>query len=180
MPKLEEADITAGHNIKKLLELVTSVKRLSLHTINIGREALTAVYGEDIVFNQLEHLKFCIYDDVYWSKLLYRLLIASPKLRNLEFNEQLSNDGADTLVCWKRLTSVPQCLLSSLQTFKWSIYNVSVQGKDLATYILKKSCQLKIATISIGQGLDPQKKLEMETEVKLLFRGSPTCNLVFK
>ncbi|KAG7535253.1 FBD domain [Arabidopsis thaliana x Arabidopsis arenosa] len=188
MPKLEEADITAGHNIKKLLEFCTSVKRLSLLTISLRLlikpsfvQALTAVYGDDIVFNQLEHLNFRIYG-AYWSKLLYWLLIASPKLRNLEFNEIFSRDGAvDTLVRWNQLSSVPQCLLSSLQTFKWSIYNVSVQGKDLATYILEKSCQLKIATISVGQGLnDPQKKLEMETEVKLLFRGSPTCNLVFE
>ncbi|CAL9244659.1 unnamed protein product [Arabidopsis halleri] len=179
MPKLNEADIIAGHNIKKLLEFCTSVKRLSLLTLVDDAEALTAVYGDDIVFDQLEHLNFRIYG-AYWSKLLYWLLIASPKLRNLEFNEIFSRDGAvDTLVRWNQLSSVPQCLLSSLQTFKWSGYNVSVQGKYLATYILGNSCQLKIATISIGQGLDPQKKLKIETNVKCRFRGSPTCKLVF-
>ncbi|XP_020871480.1 putative F-box/FBD/LRR-repeat protein At5g62970 [Arabidopsis lyrata subsp. lyrata] len=110
MPKLEEADISAGHDINKLLELVTSVKRLSLLTLVDDAEALTAVYGDDIVFNQLEHLNFRIYG-AYWSKLLYWLLIASPKLRNLEFNEIFSRDGAvDTLGRWTQLSSVPQCM----------------------------------------------------------------------
>ncbi|XP_010485293.1 PREDICTED: putative F-box/FBD/LRR-repeat protein At5g62970 [Camelina sativa] len=173
MPKLEKADITASHNIKKLLELVTSVKRLSLTIIeDSGTEALTAVYGEDIVFKELEHLKFRIHD-AYWSKVLHWLLIASPKLRKLEFDEHFSRDGMDTLVCWKQLKSVPQCFLSSLQTFKWTCYGISVEGKDLVKYILRKSCQLKTATIVFGQEFDPQKKLEMETEVKFCFRDSP-------
>ncbi|CAL9243809.1 unnamed protein product [Arabidopsis halleri] len=178
MPKLEEAYIaTAGHNIKKLLESFTYVKRLSLFILNNNAEAFTAVYGgDDVVFNQLENLTFII-RSAYWSKLLYWLLIASPKLRNLEFNEQFSRDGINTLVFWEQLiTCVPQCLWSSLQTFKWSGNHDSIEGKALATYILRESCQLKTATISIGQG---QKKLEMEREVKCCLRGSPTCNLIF-
>ncbi|XP_020871658.1 putative FBD-associated F-box protein At5g56410 [Arabidopsis lyrata subsp. lyrata] len=176
MPKLEEADIiTAGHNIKKLLKCVTSVKRLSLLIQNNMTEVVTGVYGDDIVFDELKDLKFSIYN-AYWSKLLYWLLKASPKLRNLKFKEQFSRDGMDRLGCWNQLTSVPQCLWSSLQTFKWLGNHDSIEGKALATYILRKSCRLKTATISIGQG---QNKLEMEREVKCCFRGSPTCNLVF-
>ncbi|KAG7607078.1 putative F-box/FBD/LRR-repeat protein [Arabidopsis thaliana] len=180
MPKLEEANITARHNFKKLLELVTSVKRLSLNIENNDAEALTAIYGDDIVFNELEHLNFHIHN-AYWSELLYWLLKASPKLQNLEFDEQCSRDGTmGTLaVFWNQPNSVPQCLLSTLQTFEWSGYPGSVQGKDLATYILRKSRQLKIATISIGYGLDPQQKLKMEMDVKFSFRASPTCKRVF-
>ncbi|XP_019086996.1 PREDICTED: putative F-box/FBD/LRR-repeat protein At5g62970 [Camelina sativa] len=172
MPKLEEANITASHNIKKLLELVTSVKRLSLTIMHDNAEALTAVYAKDIVFKELEHLKFRIHH-AYWSKVLHWLLIASPKLRKLEFDEHFSRDGMDTLVCWKQLNSVPQCLLSSLQTFKWTCYQISVECKDLVKYILRKSCQLKTAKIVFGRGLDPQKKFETETEVKFCFRASP-------
>ncbi|KAG7613992.1 Leucine-rich repeat 2 [Arabidopsis suecica] len=133
MPKLEEANITARHNFKKLLELVTSVKRLSLN------------------------------------------------IKNNDAEEQCSRDGTmGTLaVFWNQPNSVPQCLLSTLQTFEWSGYPGSVQGKDLATYILRKSRQLKIATISIGYGLDPQQKLKMEMDVKFSFRASPTCKRVF-
>jgi len=81
----------------------------------------------------------------------------------------------DTLVFWEQMiTSVPQCLLSSLQTFKWLGNGDSIEGKDLETFILRNSCQLKTATISIGQG---QNKLEIEKEVKCCLRGSPTCDL---
>ncbi|AED96761.1 unnamed protein product [Arabidopsis thaliana] len=165
MPKLEEVFVsTAGHNIKKLLESVTYVKRLSLFIPDNNAEAFTALYGDVIVFNQLEHLTFIIWE-AYCSKLLYWLLIASPKLRNLEFNDQFSSDGMDTLVFWEQMiTSVPQCLLSSLQTFKWLGNGDSIEGKDLATFILRNSCQLKTATISIGQG---QNKLEIEKELLL-------------
>ncbi|EOA12414.1 hypothetical protein CARUB_v10027746mg [Capsella rubella] len=173
MPKLEEAEITAGYNIRRLLELVTSVKRLSI-AISLDEFAEAAEYNDEhgIVFNELQHLKFHI-NHAYCSKVLYWLLIASPKLRNLELREPISRDHMGTLVCWKHF-SVPQCLLSSLQTFKW---RGRVDGKDLVKYILKNSCQLKTATIMFGPELDPQEKLEIETEVKFCFRGSSTCNL---
>ncbi|XP_020869801.1 putative FBD-associated F-box protein At5g56410 [Arabidopsis lyrata subsp. lyrata] len=180
MPKLEEAQIfTAGHNIKKLLQSLTSVKLLSL----LVAEDNTAetVYGDDVVFNKLEHLNFGI-RNTFWSKLLFWLLNASPKLRDFKFSDQYSRVTMDTLVWWNQLSSVPQCLLSSLQTFEWSgDFFLSVQGKDVAKYILRNSCFLKTATITLGPGLDPQKHLdlELETEIRLSSPSSPTCNLVF-
>ncbi|XP_019095646.1 PREDICTED: putative FBD-associated F-box protein At5g56410 [Camelina sativa] len=181
MPKLEEANITTGLesetlDIKKLLKPVASVKRLSLYILNSSAEA---VYCDDSIFKELEHLNLQLFNS-YWSKLVFWLLKASPKLRDLNCHEQFFLHGMDTLACWKQQTSsVPRCLLSSLQTFKWSGYHVSVEGRDLATYILRNSCLLKTAKVSIGPGMDPQKKLEMEVEVINSCRGSPTCNLVF-
>ncbi|XP_010485304.2 PREDICTED: putative F-box/FBD/LRR-repeat protein At5g62970 [Camelina sativa] len=172
MPKLEEAQVRTGKNIKMLLQPVTSVKRLSLWVKDNNSTAEVAVYGDDFVFNRLEHLYFraC---GTFWSKLLFQLLNASPKLRGFTFNDDLlTYDGImGASVCWKPLHSVPQCLLSSLQTFKWLGYHRSVEGKDLATYILRNSCLLKTATISVER--------ELETKVTFGFRGSPTCNFVF-
>jgi len=87
----------------------------------------------------------------------------------------------DTLFCWKQMIDVPQCLLSSLQTFKWRTYFPTEEEKGLATYILAKSCRLKTARILIVSKLDPQKELEMKNEL-LSSCGSTTCNLdlVFK
>ncbi|XP_010478355.1 PREDICTED: putative FBD-associated F-box protein At5g56410 [Camelina sativa] len=167
MPKLEEAQVCVGHNVKKLLQAVTSVKRLSL--LVEDNNSAEAVYGDDFVFNKLEHLYFHIYG-TFWSKLLFQLLNASPKLRDFTFNDDLlTYDGImGASVCWKQLK------LSSLQTFKWLGCHRSVEGKDLATYIFRNSCLLKTATISL-----PETNLELETEVNFWFRGSPTCNLVF-
>ena len=78
----------------------------------------------------------------YWSKLLFWLLNASPKLRDLNINEVVRDGNEYRHVCWNQLISIPQCLFSSLQTFTWSGYHVSVEGKELATYILRKSCLL--------------------------------------
>ncbi|CAA7062550.1 unnamed protein product [Microthlaspi erraticum] len=176
--ELEEAEISVVEfrNIKKLLNAVTSVKRLSLHLFWHNEEV---VYGGDMdfVFNELMNLKLNAYK-TYWSKLLFSLIKGSPKLRDLAFHEHLVRDGMDTMVCWKQLISVPQCLLSSLQTFTWTGYHVSMEGKDLAMYVLRNSCRLKTARLLIGSVLDAQKKIEMIKELELCSRGSTTCNLV--
>ncbi|CAH2071366.1 unnamed protein product [Thlaspi arvense] len=142
---------------------------------------LQVVYGDDmdIVLNELEHLKLRTFK-TYWSKILFSLIKCSPKLRDLKFREVSVGDGMDTLVCWQRLTSVPQCLLSSLQTFEWSGSHVSVEGRDLAMYILRNSCRLKTAKILIGSAvMERQKNLEMINELIVCSRGSTICNLVF-
>ncbi|AED91668.1 putative protein [Arabidopsis thaliana] len=161
MPKLEEADIARGsHDVKKLLKSISSVKRLSLYLEVNNNEDL---YGDDIVFNELEHLKF-------------RISRAVPRSM-----ANVVGDSMDTLFCWKQMIDVPQCLLSSLQTFKWRTYFPTEEEKGLATYILAKSCRLKTARILIVSKLDPQKELEMKNEL-LSSCGSTTCNLdlVFK
>ncbi|KFK24547.1 hypothetical protein AALP_AAs47338U000100, partial [Arabis alpina] len=119
MPKLEEADIDVLQNLKKLLESITSVKRLSLRALyNRQREP---VYRSGIVFNQLEHLKLCICND-YWSKLLVRLLQDSPKLRvlNLYLDDDLRFEDYERIMWRKKLSSVPKCLLTSLETFEFA------------------------------------------------------------
>ncbi|KFK25447.1 hypothetical protein AALP_AA8G116400 [Arabis alpina] len=173
MPNLEEADISLSRSpdVKKLLEPFTYVKRLSLNLFYNNAEV---VYGDDIVFNGLEHLKFRI-GDTKWSKSLLWLLKSSPKLREFEFEVY----QGDTSVCWKELVYVPQCLLSSLETFMWACNNPTTEERDLATYILRNSCRLRTARFWIGSWLDPQKKLEMKNELVLSSRGSTMCNLVF-
>ncbi|KAG7550295.1 FBD domain [Arabidopsis thaliana x Arabidopsis arenosa] len=186
MPKLEEADIAlrGSPDVRKLLKSVSSVRRLSLF---LQVKNVEDQYGDDFIFNELEHLKFRI-SKTYWSKLLFWLLKGSPKLRDFELSVSLFyrlrlsrkaifvRDSRDTLVCWKQMIDVPQCLLSSLQTFKWTTYWPTEEERGLATYILEKSCGLKTARILIASKLDPQKKLEMKNE---LFSscGSTTCNI---
>ncbi|CAL9229945.1 unnamed protein product, partial [Arabidopsis halleri] len=84
MPKLEEADIAlrGSPDVRKLLKSVSSVKRLSLF---LQVKNVEDQYGDDFIFNELEHLKFRI-SKTYWSKLLFWLLKGSPKLRDFELS----------------------------------------------------------------------------------------------
>ncbi|EFH40734.1 hypothetical protein ARALYDRAFT_495760, partial [Arabidopsis lyrata subsp. lyrata] len=120
MPELEEADINVKQNIEKLLVSITSVKRLSLQVgFRINKET---VYRNGIVFNRLENLKLCICNDD-WSKLLVQLLKDSPNLRvlNLLVDDYPSIYGEYEPVRWKNnKSSVPKCLLNSLETFEFA------------------------------------------------------------
>ncbi|KAJ0236423.1 hypothetical protein HA466_0257290 [Hirschfeldia incana] len=90
------------------------------------------LYGDGLVFNQLEHLKLCVHTRKS-SNLLTRLLEYSPNLRVLDIFEM---DHFDTH--WaKPPTSVHESVLSSLQAYNWSRYfKRRPQGMDLAVYIL--------------------------------------------
>ncbi|CAA7045375.1 unnamed protein product [Microthlaspi erraticum] len=131
MPKLEEADIESPHpDINKFVRSITYVKRLSLCICVNAEEAL---YGEGIVFNQLQHLKLCSCDP-NWSILLVRLLNDSPNLRELHvyLKEDHTNSCLDPTVCWEdQLDCVPGCLLTSLETFKWTGISGSQKEIDL-------------------------------------------------
>ncbi|CAA7047963.1 unnamed protein product [Microthlaspi erraticum] len=130
MPVLEEADIDVRIDIEKILELITSVRRLSLHSSFMN--AKESVYLAGIVFNQLEHLKLSI-DKTDWSELLFRLLRKSPKLRVLNLSVERDskvtkdqtakrkNKGSSIPECLLT-SSIPECLLRSLETLEFSGY----------------------------------------------------------
>ncbi|CAA7047975.1 unnamed protein product [Microthlaspi erraticum] len=81
MVKLEEADIDVVEDVEKILQSVTSVRRLSLRALCNSPQEF--VYPVGIVFNQLQHLKLCICRKD-WSSLLILFLENSPKLQVLK------------------------------------------------------------------------------------------------
>ncbi|CAA7045377.1 unnamed protein product [Microthlaspi erraticum] len=174
MPKLEEADIESSYpDINKFVRSISYVKRLSLCICVNAEEAL---YGEGIVFNQLQHLKLC---SCYlnWSILLVRLLKDSPNLRELHvyLKEDHTRSCLDPLVCWEdQLDCVPECLLTSLETFKWTGISGSQEEIDLVKYILRNACFLKTATI-----LFRDKQEMMIQELSLCVPSSTACQLFF-
>nr|VDC62633.1 unnamed protein product [Brassica rapa] len=143
MPNLIEAhlDVSLTH-IKSLIGSITSVKRLTICSRVIY---FTFIFDEGFVFNRLEHLKVCICND-HSSNQLFRLLKSSSILQelNLFSMEDHEPQGMDD---WNEPSTVPECLLSSLQTLSWSTYTGEPQERDIVVYILKHALHLKTARI---------------------------------
>lgn len=84
-------------------------------------------------------------------------------------------------------SSVPETLKFVLEIFEWRNYRGWTIEKELATYILKHSKRLKIATFSPPDCA--QVRMELRTTVGMkyhmlmelarLSRGSAECELVF-
>ncbi|XP_013619465.1 PREDICTED: putative FBD-associated F-box protein At5g56700 [Brassica oleracea var. oleracea] len=134
MPKLEEADIAVKYGLQEFLESVTSVKRLSIIVLFNNEEE--SMYCSCIVFNQLQRLKLSICNDD-WSKLLFRFLKDSPKLRVLNLDRASRYQRFDEYeyerTSWDNEWSVtPNCWLKTLETFEFSGCKGRPQERELS------------------------------------------------
>ena len=80
---------------------------------------------------------------------------------------------------WNQPSSVPECLLSSLQILNWEGYFGRPQDRDIAVYILRNARHLRTATIWGNTVEHDVPNLEMIKELTLSSRASSTCELVF-
>ncbi|CDY22940.1 BnaA01g18780D [Brassica napus] len=184
MPKLEEMEVDSTYlDTENFVSLITHVKRLSL-CLPDQAENEKALYREGIVFSQLRRLKLCSCT-INWSKLLVRLLKDSPNLQELEIHldGDHTNICEDPPVCWENeLACVPDCLLSSLQTFKWTRIYGSQKEVDLVKYVLSNARCLKTATILFRSSDSALEEDELEMviqDLSLSSRGSKYVKLVF-
>lgn len=149
MPLLEEADIAVKYELHVFLESVTSVKSLSIKVLFNNEEE--SMYCSCIVFNQLQHLKLSICSDD-WSKLLFRLLKDSPKLRVLNLDcpsryprfheyeyERTSRDSE-----W---SVIPNCLLKTLETFEFKGCMGRPEQRDFLCFFFKNARCLNSTSI---------------------------------
>ncbi|CAN6904396.1 unnamed protein product [Brassica oleracea] len=170
MPNLIEAYLDVDcPDIKDLIGSITSVKRLSI----CSKDML----GEGFVFNQLEHLEVCLCME-HSSNQLFRLLKASSNLKRLDISLMRGHvsQGMDD---WNQPTTVPECLLSSMQTLNLSEYTGEPQEREIVVYILKHAVHLKTATIKSSSELGVPKS-EMLKELELSSRASAACQLMFE
>ncbi|KAL0727862.1 hypothetical protein Bca4012_023955 [Brassica carinata] len=181
MPKLEEMEVDSTYlDTENFVSLITYVKRLSLC---LPDQAEKALYREGLVLNQLRHLKLCSCT-INWSKLLVRLLNDSPKLQELEIHltDDHTNNCKDPPVCWEnQLTCVPECLLSSLETFKWTGIYGSQKEVDLVKYVLRNARCLKTASILFRSSDSALEEDELEMviqDLSLSSRGSKDVKLI--
>ncbi|CAH8287407.1 unnamed protein product [Eruca vesicaria subsp. sativa] len=99
-----------------------------------------------VIFNQLVHLDLNTFAEGWWD-LLTCMLQDSPKLRFLKLTDNFYI-GKDIPTGWKPPSSVPECLLHSLEAFEWFGYRGKQQNREMAAYVLKNSICLKTATFS--------------------------------
>ncbi|CAA7062558.1 unnamed protein product [Microthlaspi erraticum] len=136
MPNIARADVEADYKcVSNILGSITSVKRLHL----------CSLYSKDVypvrsVFHHLIHLKICTCDSE-WLNLFMPLLRDSPKLQSLELDQCHIPDTPRP--CWIEPSSVPECLLASLETLQWVKYGGREEEKQVAAFILRNGSCLK-------------------------------------
>ncbi|KFK44981.1 hypothetical protein AALP_AA1G328600 [Arabis alpina] len=174
MPNIVKANVDVTHSHPgKILSCITSVKQLYL-CLETSKDA----YPVGSIFCGLLNLEICTCETA-WLNLLLCVLKDSPKLRALKLVERHKSRDGDPRPCWSEPSSVPECLLSSLETLEWVNYNGREEEKELVAFILRNGSCLKKVTISSKSTDSDKKKLEMLKELSLSFRRSPTCQLVF-
>ncbi|CAH2074130.1 unnamed protein product [Thlaspi arvense] len=146
MPQLEEAEIYVFRGLQHFVEAITSAKRLSVEVLSNNDQE--SMYRFGIVFDQLEQLTLIRCDD-YWSKLLVRLLNDSPKLRTLNLWLHQDFMESEEPISWSNEeSSIPECLLESLETFEFAEYKALEEERDFSSFIFKHARCLKSPKIS--------------------------------
>ncbi|CAH8253469.1 unnamed protein product [Arabidopsis lyrata] len=98
-----------------------------------------------IKFSRLIELHFHPDDLVDWLMPLIFLLQNSPQLKTLT----IDNNFEGLPLSWNQPVSIPGCLLSHLEIFRWGDYGGREDEKQLMTYILANSKCLKTVEISL-------------------------------
>jgi hypothetical protein len=182
LPEIVEAHVEVACSTDDILTSLASVKRLLL-CLPTEPELPTGT-----IFHQLEHLEFCSCC-TEWDILMF-MLKHSPKLRSLKLNETHGYtivSQSDPMFHWEEPSSVPETLMFVLETLEWRNYRGLKMENELASFLLKHSRRLKIATFSPADC--KQVRIELRTTVGMKYRilmelarlprGSAECELVF-
>ncbi|KAG2248533.1 hypothetical protein Bca52824_088161 [Brassica carinata] len=176
MPVLEKACvwITSSGVTQEFLKALTSVHRLSL-SLSLSE---VMMHPSGMTFNQLVHLDLYTLTEGWWD-LLTCMLQDSPKLRFLRLsNNKLTSESKETPIGWRPPSSVPECLLSSLEAFVWIGYNGRQGDREMAIYLLKNTACLKTATFS-PDSTDLGEKYQMLKVLASVATISASSQLLF-
>nr|VDD40412.1 unnamed protein product [Brassica oleracea] len=75
-------------------------------------------------------------------------------------------------------SSVPECLLHSLEAFEWFEYKGRQVDREMAKYVLKNALRLKTATFS-KRSTDMGEKCQMLKELESVATASPSAQILF-
>ncbi|CAN6806777.1 probable FBD-associated F-box protein At1g32375 [Brassica napus] len=177
MTKVVDANlVVVNWKLWKKLGSIASFKRLYL-CVPSSKD----VYTARSVFTSLVHLKICTCE-TEWVNLLMRVLGDSPNLRALKLDQCHPLRSYEPRPCWNpswnEPSSVPECLLSNLETFEWVTYEGAEEEIEVVAFVFRSAKYLKKAAINIhSKTNDTDKKLEVIKELFSSSRGSPACVL---
>ncbi|XP_019095864.1 PREDICTED: probable FBD-associated F-box protein At1g32375 [Camelina sativa] len=174
MCKIGKANVDISHpHTEQLLGSLTKAKRLFL-CLPTSKDA----YPVGSLFSSLAYLKLCTCE-TEWLNILICVLRDSPNLRALELSQYHPLRTEEPRPCWNEPSSIPECILYSLESFKWVNYQGTKEEKELVGFIFRNGTCLKKATIISPNSMDGDKKLEMLMELSFSSRRSPICELEF-
>ncbi|XP_033139822.1 putative FBD-associated F-box protein At5g56440 [Brassica rapa] len=165
MPYLVKANIFLKHgDSKNLLGCVTSAKHLSL--------CVKQVFYPIGDFNELVSLKVCT-----CSLMLYRLILRrAPKLRFLRFQglanflqtpylnylQKCYSSSGQVQSEWEAPSSVPECLISSLETVEWDDYEgTEAENKEVLYLVDNSGGQLQTVAVTLSNSDTTRGKRHM-------------------
>ncbi|VYS46848.1 unnamed protein product [Arabidopsis thaliana] len=168
MSFLDEAFISnVPYPDEKFLRSLSSVKHLFL----LFSKSMVACCNA-IKFSWLIEFYFFPISLVDWLMPLMFLLQNSPKLKT----PTIDNDFECLSLSWNQPSSIPGCLLSHLETFRWRGYGGREDAKKLLmTYILANSKCLKTVEISLLATCNLE---ETQKELKSMPRISQSSQLL--
>ncbi|ESQ42789.1 hypothetical protein EUTSA_v10015668mg, partial [Eutrema salsugineum] len=123
------------------------------------------VYPFGTVFHSLVELTICTCE-TEWLNLLMCLLRVSPNLQSLKLEQ--CHDIEDERPCWNEPSSVPECLLSSLESLEWVLYEGTEEEIEVVAFILTSAKCLGNVTIYPESTKTDKEKLEMIKDLSFL------------
>ena len=118
-----------------------------------------------------QNIQFYLLLYLLWSTMLWICSVNSSQLFCVRDEEQRS--------CWNEPSSVPACLLSSLETFEWVNYEGTEEEKEVVAFILRSGRCLKKVNIS-SETTTPTRNLSACTRLKPWSQvRSHICLLIF-
>ncbi|CAH2069760.1 unnamed protein product [Thlaspi arvense] len=169
-----------GDNVPILSVRILHLKSLALSTSEDRAKAKPhgfEAYPVGSVFHRLVHLKICTCQSE-WLNLRMRVLSDSPNLRSLKL-EPCHRMVNQQRPCWSEPSSVPECVLSSLKTFEWVLYEGREEEKEVVAFILRSASCLENVTVTFSSDHRRSEKFKMIKELSFLPRRSPTCRITF-
>ncbi|KAG2263207.1 hypothetical protein Bca52824_070286 [Brassica carinata] len=132
---------------------------------------------------QIENMPELVTAHVIFRGATHKFLKALTSVRRLKLWITLPEGifnyrGREITTGWKQPSSVPECLLHSLEAFEWFGYKGRHEDREMATYVLKNATCLKTATFS-PKSKHLGKKYRMPEELASVATASASCQLLF-